>query len=213
MKTDDLIAMLATGPTTVDRADNARRTALQLALGALIAGVLMWALFGLRVDLAQAVTLPMFGFKLLFAVALAAAGAWALHRLATPGSATRRLPLAVATPVLVVWGVAALALLSAQRETWSAQLMGSTWAQCPLNIALLAAPALLLALHTLKNAAPTNLRAAGAAAGLFAGAVSVFAYSWHCPEMGAPFMAVWYVLGIAIPTIAGALLGPRVLRW
>lgn len=213
MKTDDLIAMLATGPTAIDRADDAKRSAIELALGAVAAGFFMWTLYGVRDDLAQAVMVPMFSFKLLFAVALAAAAAWALHRLATPGSPTRRLPLAVAAPVVVVWAVAALALLTTQRQTWPTQLMGSTWAQCPLNIALLAAPALWLALHTLKNAAPTNLRAAGAAAGLFAGAVSAFVYSWYCPEMGAPFMAVWYVLGIAIPTAAGALLGPRVLRW
>jgi hypothetical protein len=35
----------------------------------------------------------------------------------------------------------------------------------------------------------------------------------HCPELGAPFIAVWYVIGMFIPALAGALLGPRVLRW
>ncbi|MEG0969467.1 MAG: NrsF family protein, partial [Pseudomonas sp.] len=27
------------------------------------------------------------------------------------------------------------------------------------------------------------------------------------------FWGVWYVLGMAIPTLIGALLGPRWLRW
>jgi hypothetical protein len=31
--------------------------------------------------------------------------------------------------------------------------------------------------------------------------------------MEAPFLAVWYVLGMLIPAGAGALLGRRVLRW
>jgi hypothetical protein len=31
--------------------------------------------------------------------------------------------------------------------------------------------------------------------------------------MAAPFLATWYVLGILIPAILGALLGPRLLRW
>jgi len=46
-----------------------------------------------------------------------------------------------------------------------------------------------------------------------AGALATLVYALHCPESAAPFMAVWYVLGIAIPTVAGALLGRRVLRW
>ena len=213
MKTDDLIAMLATGTTAVDRSGDARRNAAQLVLGAALALVLTWALFGPRSDLAQAVVLPMFSFKLLFTASLAGASLWALHRLAVPGSPTRRLPLAVAVPVLVVWAGAVLALSTTQRDTWNAQLMGSSWAQCPLNIALLAVPALWLTLHGLKNAAPIHLRSAGAAAGLFAGAVAAFAYTWHCPEMGVPFLAVWYVLGMAPPTAVGACLGPRVLRW
>ena len=39
------------------------------------------------------------------------------------------------------------------------------------------------------------------------------AYSLHCPEMGVPFWAVWYVIGMALPAVVGALLGPRYLRW
>ena len=38
-------------------------------------------------------------------------------------------------------------------------------------------------------------------------------YTLHCPEMEAPFLAVWYLLGMLIPAAAGALLGPRLLRW
>ncbi|HPA91994.1 MAG TPA: NrsF family protein [Quisquiliibacterium sp.] len=35
----------------------------------------------------------------------------------------------------------------------------------------------------------------------------------HCPEMAAPFLAVWYVGGVLAVAALGALLGPRVLRW
>jgi hypothetical protein len=31
--------------------------------------------------------------------------------------------------------------------------------------------------------------------------------------MQAPFLAIWYLLGMLIPTALGALLGPRLLRW
>jgi hypothetical protein len=54
---------------------------------------------------------------------------------------------------------------------------------------------------------------AGGAAGLVAGSVAAFAYAVHCTEMQAPFLAVWYVIGMLVPAFAGALLGPRLLRW
>jgi len=35
----------------------------------------------------------------------------------------------------------------------------------------------------------------------------------HCPELTAPFIGVWYLLGMLIPTAIGAMLGPRLMRW
>ena len=35
----------------------------------------------------------------------------------------------------------------------------------------------------------------------------------HCPEPAAPFLAIWYLLGMLVPTAIGAWLGPRLLRW
>jgi hypothetical protein len=68
-------------------------------------------------------------------------------------------------------------------------------------------------LWALKGAAPTRLAWSGAGAGLLAGALGTLVYALHCPEMAAPFLAVWYLLGMAIPTAVGAALGPRLLRW
>jgi hypothetical protein len=61
--------------------------------------------------------------------------------------------------------------------------------------------------------APTRLRIAGAAAGFAAGAAGALVYTLHCPEMAAPFLGIWYVLGMLIPTAVGAALGPSLLRW
>jgi hypothetical protein len=38
-------------------------------------------------------------------------------------------------------------------------------------------------------------------------------YALHCPEVEAPFLAVWYVGGMALPVLAGAALAHRLLRW
>ena len=46
-----------------------------------------------------------------------------------------------------------------------------------------------------------------------AGGAGAMVYALHCPELQAPFLAVWYVAGIALVVLAGALLGRFVLRW
>jgi len=46
-----------------------------------------------------------------------------------------------------------------------------------------------------------------------AGSIAALVYALHCPELAAPFIAVWYVLGILVPVAIGALIGPNVLRW
>jgi hypothetical protein len=92
-------------------------------------------------------------------------------------------------------------------------VLGQTAAACPFLITLLATPVLLGGFWALRGLAPTRLRLAGTSVGLLAGAAGACVYALHCPEMAAPFLGTWYVLGIAIPTALGALLGPRVLRW
>jgi len=92
-------------------------------------------------------------------------------------------------------------------------LLGQTWTVCPGLIALLSLPVLVGTLWAMKGLAPTQPILAGAAAGLLAGAVATAVYALHCPEMAAPFLATWYLAGMLIPTVAGALLGPRLLRW
>lgn len=65
----------------------------------------------------------------------------------------------------------------------------------------------------MRGLAPTRLALAGAASGLLAGALGALVYALHCTEIAAPFLGIWYVIGMLIPTAIGALLGPRMLRW
>jgi hypothetical protein len=85
--------------------------------------------------------------------------------------------------------------------------------QCLVSIPALSVPAFALTISAIRSLAPTRLAGAGAASGLVAGAVAAFAYALYCDEMQAPFLAVWYVLGMALPALVGAMLGPRLLRW
>ena len=94
-----------------------------------------------------------------------------------------------------------------------ALLWGQTWRTCLWSVGLIGTPVFAAALWALRDLAPTRARQAGAAAGLLAGGVGAGVYALHCPELTAPFIAVWYVLGMALPVAAGWWLGPRVLRW
>ncbi len=91
--------------------------------------------------------------------------------------------------------------------------MGHSARVCPWMITATAAPMFVALFWALRGLAPTRPRLAGAGAGLAAGGLGAAIYSLHCPEVGAPFVAIWYTLGILTPCAVGALLGPRLLRW
>lgn len=213
MKTDDLIAMLASGPDVGLAVPPRRRAALPLLVGVLASAMLMLALLGVRGDLAQAELQPAFWVKLVFSAALAAAGVLAARRLASPGARTAALPAWIGAPLLLIWAVAALTLFNATPELRAGLFWGSTWRVCPLLIALMSLPMFTAALHVMRGLAPTRLRLAGAAAGLAAGGAAAALYCLHCPEMSAVFVGFWYVAGVLVPTALGALIGPRVLAW
>lgn len=213
MKTQDLITTLAQDVAAVDRASLQRRFFARAGAGLLLAFIGMMLVLGPRPDLRDAALLPMFWIKLGLPAAIGAAALLALRRVGAPGARLGWAPAAAAVPVLLVWLMALAALQGASPEQRLPLVMGSTWRECPTAITLLAIPAFVLAFRNLREWAPTRLRLAGATAGLFAGAAAALAYSLHCPELQAPFLAVWYVLGMLVPACIGAVIGPHFLRW
>ena len=213
MKTDDLIGLLAQDAEPVASHAIEQRFAVA-ALAGLGGGlVLMLVLFGVRPGVVQDMALPMFWGKLGFAGLLAAGGLAVLRRLARPGMGLGHSLALLALPPLVLWAMALGALWQVPAAERVPLILGSTWRTCPFNIAALSVPAFVAGFWALKGAAPTRLAWAGAGAGLLAGALGALVYALHCPEMATPFLAVWYVVGMAIPTALGAILGPRLLRW
>ena len=213
MKTDDLVAMLATGPTAAPRRAAGRRLGFALLAGLPLSFAILFADYGVRRDLVQAMFWPMFWVKVLFPLCIAAAAFVTVQRLARPGVPVRRAWIGMAAPVLVVWVLAAVAWFNAPPQDRMPLLMGESWRVCALSIGLMALPVFAAAMLALKSLAPTRPALAGAAAGGLAGGVGAAVYALHCMELTAPFLAVWYVSGIAVPVALGALLGPRLLRW
>ena len=213
MRTDELVRILATGAEPVERHAVGRRFAIALGLGAPAAILLMLVLLGLRPDLAAAMRLPMFWVKLAFSGSLAVASLIACMRLARPGRRLGRVPIALALPVIAIWLIAGVALLAAEPHARGELILGATWMVCPWLIALLSLPLLAAGLWAMHGLAPTRLPLAGAALGLLAGSIGALIYCLHCPEVAAPFVGTWYLIGMLIPGLVGGLVGPRLLRW
>ena len=213
MKTDDLINMLASGPDVAAPKIPVRRFALLIALGVLASIAIMMMTLGLRPNMLELAMLPAFWIKMAFVVALAGTGWITVTRLSTPGLRIVMLPVLIAAPIVLIWLAAAATLMNATPDERATLFWGDTWHYCSWLIAILSLPIFVAVLKVMRELAPTRLRVAGAGAGFAAGAAATLVYSFHCPEIEAPFIGFWYLIGILIPTSIGALIGPRVLRW
>ncbi len=212
MRTDDWIDALARSPQPPASSIGARYA---IAIGASFAGalLLMAVLLGVRHDLAQAVAAPMFWVKLAFGGAVAAFALPASVRLGRPGARVGALGWGIAAPFAVLVVLGALVLASTEPSARAAMVLGRTWRTCAWLIALLALPGWVATLWAMRGLAPTHAARAGACAGLVAGGIAATVYALHCPELEAPFLAVWYVLGVLLPALAGAVAGRWWLRW
>lgn len=213
MNTDDLISLLASGVEPVDRHALPKRFGIAVLIGAVGATLIMAMVLGIRRDLAEVALTPIFWAKVALPLCLMIGSLWMSTRLARPGGKTGGSGWLIAAPIVAVWVAAAWVLGTAPDTARLAILLGKTWRVCPFAIAMLSVPGLIAVFWALKGLAPTRLRAAGAAGGLLAGSTATLAYCLHCPEMGIPFWGAWYLLGMLVPTVIGAVLGPRVLRW
>lgn len=213
MKTRQLITLLAGTSHPTHPHEVGRRFALAVAGGVISAIFLLIVILGIRPDLDQALMTWAFWSKLAFSASTAGGALVVASRLAQPGVEVQKAWLAIAIPCLLLALITALALMrSPDGTTWSL-ISDHLWRSCPLDIAGLSLPGLGALLHAMRRLAPTHLAYAGAMAGLIAGASAAFVYCLHCPESQMVFWAARYVLGMAIPTILGAVLGPRLLRW
>ncbi len=213
MNTDELIAQLSSELKPVSRHALGRRLAVGIALGAPVTALLVIAVLGVRPDFAEAARGYPFWMKWGYTLSLTVLALSMTAQLARPDGGRLRLLWLAAIPVLLLAGIGVLELTQAPRAAWPAMWLGRSWLVCPWIVLVLAMPIFVGLLWSFRKLAPTRLRAAGAAAGLSAGAFAATIYCLHCPEFSAIFVLTWYSLGILLAAGFGALVGPRLLRW
>ena len=213
MKTDDLISALSTDLEPAPKHAVGLRLLLALAAGIVVSSLFMWLWLGPRPDMMPAMATPMFWMKLAYALSIAAFGFGLIDRLARPGGEGGVWHALLVLPLAFMIIMALYRYGQAPPEQHMAMLMGSSWTVCARNIAILSLPVFAALFWSLRDLAPTRLTAAGAVAGVLAGAVGTFIYAFHCTESAAPFVAIWYTLGMAVMGFLGALLGRFLLRW
>jgi hypothetical protein len=211
VRTDDLVAMLARGAGPAPRALVVRRLAPAAAGGLGLSVVLAVAFLGaIPADL-YATAAPW--IKFLYTGSLAGIAVWLAARFSKPGARTMLPAVLLMSVALVMLALGTTTLLATPSGERLSALLGHSWQACPWNVLGLSLPALACAFWALRGLAPTSLGWAGFAAGIFAGSLGAFGYSFACPEASAAFVAVWYSLGILLSGLLGAVLGPKLLDW
>jgi hypothetical protein len=209
MKTDDLIALLSSHVEPV----RPRRVGWILGGAVGISAVLatcgtMFAL-GIRPDLVWSALV----LKLAFSLAVLVPASIYLIRLARPGG-ERNTPIAImALPFLGIMLVAGINLAYEPVAHWDHMITGRDWLECLISIPIIAIVPFAVLVWAVRRMAPTDLVRTGAFVGLVAGSLSAAGYAFHCMDDSTPFVALWYGGTIVLCTLAGATLGPRLLRW
>jgi hypothetical protein len=213
MNTDDLILRLSHDVPPVARHAARWRLLAGLGLGTLVALAVVLFVLGVRSDLHVAMHGFSFWMKWGYAASLSVVALGVTARLARPDTGRLGLAWILVVPVGLLAMAAIVELIRTPPAEWLAMWLGKSWMVCPWIVLGLAMPIFIGLLWSFRRLAPTRLRAAGAAAGLSAGAFAATVYCVHCPEVSAIFVLTWYSLGILLAASLGALVGPRLLRW
>lgn len=212
MDTDQLIRTLA-----ADNAHRARPVGTVLALALLAAAPVSVALFlailGVRPDVMTAMHNPFFDLKFVVTLALALSALTVGLHLSRPEASLHGWMWLLLIPVAILAAGIGSEMMLPQRLPMMTRLIGSNSRICLSAIPLMSLPLLIAALIGLRHGAPTRPRLAGAIAGLLSAGFAATLYAAHCTDDSPLFVATWYTLAAAAVAAAGALAGPRVLKF
>lgn len=210
MKTDDLIRLMAEDRQRPVRLP--RRVAAAMAAGGLLALLLLLVTVGPRPGLAAALAGWRVELKIAATALMALLGLRAAFRAGVPGEPWMRRALWLFLPLGLIGAGIVADLTILPPSQWKAAWLGRHAAFCVFFIPVLSLSPLTLLIAALRHGAPDHPASAGALAGLAAGCLGAAIYAWHCPD-DSPLFVTWYLIGIALSTLAGWLAGRRLLVW
>jgi hypothetical protein len=213
MKTEQLIDLLSTNLEPVDTQKVVRSLWVAIVAGLVLASLTCIGTLGMRHDLSNPRVLEFLFVKIGFAAVVASLGWRLLAKHARPGGENHSRIFLTGVPFVVLVALATVNLIVVPVSQWGQLVTGERLLQCLLSIPVMAIVPFAVIVWAVRNAAPTNLFRTGALAGLVAGGIGAMAYSLHCPNDSLPFVAFWYGGAIVFCALAGAALGPRLLRW
>ena len=213
MRTDELIELLSTNVEPVDHRQTARSIHIAIAASIVVALGVVFITLGPRTDLISVGALIPALFKIAATAVLFIPASIFLIRLARPGGEYRTPVALIALPFITIMVLAVITLTSAPASHWKGTILSDDWLECVISIPLIAVVPFAVITWAVRQMAPTDLARTGAFVGLVAGCVSAIGYAFHCADDSVPFFAVWYGGTIALCTLAGWKLGPKLLRW
>lgn len=213
VKTDELIDNLSETLAPVPRHAVLLRLAQGVGGGAIVSFLILWVSMGFRPDLAQAVGTSMYWMKFFYTLSLALFAFWATERLARPSSKAGWPLLGAAVVILALTFLSGMQMMYTPPAKRMPMLMGHSSHVCPWLIVGLSIPIFIGTFWALRALAPTRIVLAGAVAGFASGALGAWIYAFRCDETTAPFLLVFFTLGMALVGLLGALVARRALRW
>jgi hypothetical protein len=213
MNTDRLIDMLSTNLEPVKSGQLWKTLGWAIVIGLVAAFGVMLACFGIRSDLVAGNHSGALALKIVFALSLVGTGAAFLIKSMVPGQQEGHRFALIFLPFFAA-GATAFAIVVRQPALASGGMIeGAAVALCLFCIPFLAIIPFALLIWALRKGAPTDLRRSGAVAGLVAGAIGATVYSFSCPSDSWLFVFLGYTAAVALCSIVGAQVGPRLLRW
>jgi hypothetical protein len=212
MKTDDLIAALAADNDT--KAPPVERAfMLDVAAGFIFSALGFFAFLGVRHTFFDSLDQPRFLFKFVFTLTMAANGLALAARLARPVAVLGKAPRAIWLPPTLLALACLAEFFLIPQDQWEARMIGHNALHCLTLVPLMALAPLAGLFLALKQAAPSDPRRAGAAAGFASAGLAATLYAMNCPDDSPFFLAVWYMLATMIVVALGWFAGGRWLRW
>ena len=168
---------------------------------------------GFRPDLIEASMSGMFWLKSIYAVGVAVVGLALGDRLVRPAGEAARRPVWLAFPFTMLVLASLHRLNQALRAERQPLIFDASASFCPPYVVLTSVVPLAGLIWAVRGLAPTYLAQGGAVIGVAAGGARATIYALHFTEPDVFFVGLWYPLGLAALTLAGAVLGPKVFQW